>query len=219
MNMMTENKKLIRNRYFEQSRQLKGNNRHTVRIIGGRWKRTPIMVIDAQGLRPTPERVRETLFNWLGHFWESGFELLTCLDMFAGSGALGFEAASRGFKQIVMIEKNRLAWKSLQTIKEKLNATQIQICLGDAIGIIEKMFAQKEQFNLICLDPPFHEHLLPMVLPRCEKLLKNQGMIYVESDQAITENQLINWDVDNNLRIVREGRAGQVYYHLLEKQV
>src|ERR1039458_6802673 len=87
---------------------------HQVRIIGGQWKRTPLPVLDAEGLRPTPDRVRETVFNWLNHLFDGAWGQVACLDLFAGSGALGFEAASRGAARVVMIEANAAAVRQLQ---------------------------------------------------------------------------------------------------------
>lgn len=195
-----------------------GNARHTVRIIGGQWKRTPVAVVDAEGLRPTPERVRETLFNWLGHFWDGSFVALTCLDMFAGTGALGFEAASRGFRHVTMIEKNRAVLRQLQAVRSKLQAEQVDILSGDALVLTKAMVLSGKQFDLICLDPPFHDRLLPEILPVCLKLLAEDGRIYVESDNEVTEQFLDECGM-KGMRVVRAGRAGQVYYHLLEKTV
>src|SRR5437764_6179211 len=84
---------------------------HQVRIIGGRWKRTPLPVLDAEGLRPTPDRVRETVFNWLNHLLDGEWEKLNCLDLFAGTGVLGFEAASRGAARVTMVESNPIVVK------------------------------------------------------------------------------------------------------------
>ncbi len=195
-----------------------GNARHTVRIIGGQWKRTPVAVVDAEGLRPTPERVRETLFNWLGHFWDGSFAALTCLDMFAGTGALGFEAASRGFRHVTMIEKNRTVLRQLQAVKSKLPAEQVDILSGNALVLANAMVLSGKQFDLICLDPPFHDRLLSEILPVCWKLLAAGGKIYIESDKEVTEQFLDECGM-KGMQVVRAGRAGQVYYHLLEKTV
>lgn len=195
-----------------------GNAKHIVRIIGGQWKRTPIAVIDAEGLRPTPERVRGTLFNWLNHLWDGSFGALTCLDMFAGTGALGFEAASRGFWHVTMIEKNRTAFRQLQTIKSRLEADQVEILPGDALVLVDALMSSGRQFDLIFLDPPFQAQLLPKILPACWKLLATGGMVYVETDKPVTGQWLTDCGM-MGMEIVREGQAGQVYYHLLKKQV
>lgn len=195
-----------------------GNAKHTVRIIGGQWKRTPIAVIDAEGLRPTSERVRGTLFNWLNHFWDGSFGVLTCLDMFAGTGALGFEAASRGFQHVTMIEKNRVALRQLQTVKSRLEADQVEILPGDALVLVDALRSSDRQFDLIFLDPPFQAQLLPKILSTCWKLLAIGGMVYVETDKQVTGQWLTDYGM-TGIEVVREGQAGQVYYHLLKKQV
>src|SRR3954447_25545124 len=93
---------------------------HQVRIIGGQWKRTPLAVLDAEGLRPTPDRVRETVFNWLNHLLDGQWTDIACLDLFAGTGALGFEAASRGAARVLMVEANSAAVRQLEATKAKL---------------------------------------------------------------------------------------------------
>ncbi len=216
--MVIRRKKTAQDKQPTAQKTKVGNTNHTIRIIGGRWQRTPIAVTDAEGLRPTPERVRETLFNWLNHFWGEDFGILTCLDMFAGTGALGFEAASRGFCHITMIEKNQIVLKQLQTAKSKLQAEQVEILSGDALVLDSIMVSSGRQFDLICLDPPFHDHLLPEILPVCGKLLSSGGMIYVESDKAVT-TQLLDGYGMKGMQVIRAGRAGRVYYHLLEKIV
>ena len=115
-----------------QKRRVHAPHAHQVRIIGGQWKRTPLPVLDAEGLRPTPDRVRETVFNWLNHLFDGAWGQVRCLDLFAGSGALGFEAASRGAARVVMIEANAAAVRQLQATQEKLRATQVSIVRGDA---------------------------------------------------------------------------------------
>ena len=198
-----------------------GPSNRKIRIVGGMWKRTPLAVADVAGLRPTSERVRETLFNWLTYLCGNDFGHMTCLDMFAGTGALGFEAASRGISRVTMIEKDRAAYSRLQFVKEKLNAGQITVIHDDAVKILEVLVREGKQFDLILLDPPFRKDLLPLVLPECIKLLTKSGLVYVESDEKLTEETLGVWLPDNapNLQILRDGQAGQVYYHLLEMKV
>lgn len=215
--MVVRLKEAVRSKQVVQKTRT-GNAKHIVRIIGGQWKRTPIAVADAEGLRPTPERVRGTLFNWLNHLWDGSFGALTCLDMFAGTGALGFEAASRGFQHVTMIEKNRVAFSQLQTVKSKLEADQVEILPGDALVFVETLRSSDRQFDLIFLDPPFQAQLLPKILPACWKLLATGGMVYVETDKPVTGQWLTDCGM-MGMEIVREGQAGQVYYHLLKKQV
>ena len=110
---------------------------HQVRIIGGQWKRTPLPVLDVEGLRPTPDRVRETVFNWINHLIDGGWSRMKCLDLFAGTGVLGFEAASRGAAQVVMVEMHTPAMRQLEATKEKLRAEQLSIVRGDALTAIQ----------------------------------------------------------------------------------
>lgn len=190
---------------------------HQVRIVGGMWKRTPMAVADVPGLRPTPDRVRETLFNWLTHLKGNVFGRMRCLDLFAGTGALSFEAASRGFSQIVTVEENRTAYSHLETIRKKLNAEQVKIINADAIRFAGRLVEANERFNLIFLDPPFQENFLPVILPMCVKLLADEGLIYVESNEPLSDEKLDQMLPEGQkCHICRENKAGQVYYHLLE---
>lgn len=190
---------------------------HQVRIVGGTWKRTPLAVADVPGLRPTPDRVRETLFNWLTHLKGNTFTRMRALDLFAGTGALSFEAASRGFSQVTTVEENRTAYSHLETIRKKLNAEQIEIVHADAFVFVERLVQANERFDLIFLDPPFQQHFLPAILPLCTRLLADGGLIYVESDEPLSGEKLDQILPDEEkCRICRENKAGQVYYHLLE---
>jgi 16S rRNA (guanine(966)-N(2))-methyltransferase RsmD len=119
-----------------------------VRIIAGEWKRTPLPVIEASGLRPTPDRVRETVFNWLEHLQERRWENRRCLDLFAGTGALGFEAASRGAAKVVMVESNAAACKALQATKEKLGAVQVDIYQSDATSRIASLNTEFDVYRV-----------------------------------------------------------------------
>jgi 16S rRNA (guanine(966)-N(2))-methyltransferase RsmD len=109
---------------------------HQVRIIAGQWKRTPLPVAAIDGLRPTPDRVRETLFNWLEHLQLRRWDNRRCLDLFAGTGALGFEAASRGAAEVVMVESHPAALKNLQAVRDKLQAQQVFLRQGDAARLL-----------------------------------------------------------------------------------
>src|SRR5882757_6686256 len=124
----------------------------SVRIIGGQWKRSPIVVADEPGLRPTADRVRETLFNWLAHLRPDG-QTLRGLDLFAGTGALGFELASRGAAHVTLVEQSALLVAQLRALQEKLTATQVEILAGDALAIAARLPASS--FDVIFLDPPF----------------------------------------------------------------
>ncbi|AKJ70601.1 methyltransferase [Pandoraea thiooxydans] len=177
-----------------------------VRIIGGRWKRTPLPVVIGEGLRPTPDRVRETLFNWLGQDLSG----LRCLDLFAGSGALGFEAASRGAARVVLVEKLVASVRQLEAIRQKLAATQIEILHGDALRLAGKLGAGT--FDVIFLDPPFGQDWLPQVLPDAARLLAPGGVLYVEAEAPVAADLL----AATGLRVARQAKAGAVHYHLLQ---
>ena len=180
-----------------------------VRIIGGQWKRTPLPVVDAEGVRPTPDRVRETLFNWLDHLLDRDWHGHRCLDLFAGSGALGFEAASRGAARVLMVESLAAACKALQATRDKLDAAQVEIRRSDALSLLASL---PGPYELIFLDPPYGLRLLPALLPACRPLLAPGGLVYAESDQpfaADATDWLSGWQT------VRSGKAGSVHFALL----
>lgn len=188
---------------------------HQVRIIGGQWKRTPLAVLNAEGLRPTPDRVRETVFNWLNHLLGGSWEQTKCLDLFAGTGALGFEAASRGAAQVVMVENNAQAVRQLEVTKAKLMADQVAIQRSDALSFTQSQAARATPiFDLIFLDPPYHQDWLVKILPLCHKLLSEGGMVYAEAEGPLQEEA--DWMRD--WEIVRADKAGMVYYQLLRRK-
>jgi 16S rRNA (guanine(966)-N(2))-methyltransferase RsmD len=191
---------------------------HQVRIIGGQWKRTPLAVLEADGLRPTPDRVRETLFNWLNHLLDGRWDNVSCLDLFAGTGALGFEAASRGAVRVMMVESSVAAVKQLQATKEKLHATQVSIMRGDAGELAAGGKLGNDRFNIIFLDPPYHQGWLGKLLPLCVSLLADDGMIYAETEYPIISMDAADLpDWMSGWMVVRAGKAGMVYYHLLKR--
>jgi 16S rRNA (guanine966-N2)-methyltransferase len=191
-----------------------------VRIIGGAWKRTPLPVLDALGLRPTPDRVRETVFNWINHLWEGNWEHAACLDLFAGSGALGFEAASRGARAVTMVDSHSPVIRQLGAIKDKLKAEHVVLLRGDAIATAQAMAARGQRFDLIFLDPPYQQDFLSRVLPLCPALLKEGGMVYAESGQPLplgdAETPVPDWLA--GWEAIRADKAGTVFYHLLKRQ-
>ncbi len=177
-----------------------------VRIIGGQWRGRKLKVPDILGLRPTPDRVRETLFNWLAPLLPGAY----CLDAFAGSGALGFEALSRGAAHVVMIDRSSVA---LSFLKEQLaifqaeNADIYQAC-------VPPLKKSTRPFDIVFLDPPFQENIL---LPMCFYLEEQQALaarayIYLESPNALTTA-----DLPANWRILKSKKAGQVAFHLAER--
>jgi 16S rRNA (guanine966-N2)-methyltransferase len=189
---------------------------HQVRIIGGQWKRTPLPVLDAEGLRPTPDRVRETVFNWLNHLLDGAWENVACLDLFAGTGALGFEAASRGAARVVMVDASMPAVKQLEATKEKLHAEQVSVLRGDALSMAQRlaMDTQVTRFDVIFLDPPYHHDWLAKTLPLCERLLADGGLVYAESEVPLMSETPPNWM--DGWEVLRSDKAGMVFYHLLE---
>jgi 16S rRNA (guanine966-N2)-methyltransferase len=172
-----------------------------VRIIGGAWRSRVLQVVDQPELRPTPDRVRETLFNWLG----PSLDGKTCLDLFAGSGALGFEALSRGARQVVMVEKNRVARLALQDNAKRLGATRLEIVHGDALQYLRE---SRSQFDVVFLDPPFASMLLAEALGALAPRLVTEGVVYVESEIGVEPNA--RWQVR------KSGRAGNVKFQLLQ---
>lgn len=190
---------------------------HQVRIIGGQWKRTPLPVLDAEGLRPTPDRVRETVFNWLTHLIDGNWEQVACMDLFAGSGALGFEAASRGARRVVMVENNGPAVRQLESNRDKLKADGIAIVRGDALTAVQGA-AQREPggFNLVFIDPPYHQGWLEKVLPLCNTLLSPSGLVYAEAEFALDGDDAPDWM--QAWEVVRADKAGMVFYHLLQRK-
>lgn len=177
---------------------------HKVRIIGGQFKRTAIPVVDVPGLRPTPDRVRETVFNWINHLWDGDYSNKSILDLFAGTGALGFEAASRGAEHVQMVEQNRQAMLNLRQIRDKLNLQQVRINSGDAMLVLKRMDASR--FDLVFLDPPFQKDLIQEVLPYLPQILKPGSLIYTESEKKIT--------LSPSFKLMKEGKAGAVFFQL-----
>ncbi len=178
---------------------------HQVRIIGGQWKRTALSVASVEGLRPTPDRVRETLFNWLGQSLDGQ----VCGDAFAGSGALGFEAASRGASCVYMNEWSPTAMKHLRATQTKLNAAQTELSQLDAIQWMQRLAQRGVQLDGLLLDPPFAADWLSRIEPYVEAILRLNAWVYIESESAITD-----W---LGMTLYRSGRAGQVHYHLFIK--
>ncbi|WGS50310.1 16S rRNA (guanine(966)-N(2))-methyltransferase RsmD [Paraburkholderia sp. D15] len=187
----------------------KGGKPHAIRIIGGDWKRTPLPVLDLDGLRPTPDRVRETLFNWLGQTLDGQ----RCLDLFAGSGALGFEAASRGAARVLMVERNARAAAQLRANQERLAARSIEIAEADGLRLAASL--APASFDVVFLDPPFDGDLLDKALALAVPLIAADGFLYVEAGEALQIDgnaPLDGWE------IVRQGKAGAVHFHLLQRE-
>jgi 16S rRNA (guanine(966)-N(2))-methyltransferase RsmD len=180
-----------------------------VRIIGGDWKRSKLPVADRPGLRPTPDRVRETLFNWLGQTL-SGWR---CLDAFAGTGALGFEAASRGAAEVVLLEQDAALVALLEEAKTRLKAQGVRIERADALPWMAR--ALSSSFDLVLLDPPFGAPLALPALTAAGRIVAPGGLVYVEAPQplgfAAAEAA--------GLQAWRASRAGAVHFHLFRRPV
>lgn len=177
---------------------------HLVRIIGGAHRGRKLRFADAPGLRPTGDRVRETLFNWL----QPVIEGAECLDLFAGSGALGLESASRGAASVVMLERLRKVADQLRENVRLLGLTRVQVVQADALKWLS---SDPRPFDLVFLDPPFADKLLDRVLPRLLDggWLKPDALIYLEADAAAGLPAL-----PEGLVLEKERRAGQVIFGL-----
>lgn len=176
-----------------------------VRIIGGQWRRTRLPVATKPGLRPTPDRVRETLFNWLGQDL-SGWR---CLDAFAGTGALGLEAASRGASSVQLIEQDAALVAQLQTLCQRLQASTVQVRRGD--GVAQLRQCPPASLDLVLIDPPFDSDLFQPALQAAIPALAPQGFIYLEAPTAWSDAAL----EPLGLALHRHLRAGAVHAHLL----
>jgi 16S rRNA (guanine(966)-N(2))-methyltransferase RsmD len=177
-----------------------------VRIIGGQWKRTPLPVANKPGLRPTPSRVRETLFNWLG----TDLAGWRCADVFAGSGALGFEAASRGAASVVLVERDAQLLRSLRETCARLKASTVAVASGDGVAWLRR--APTASLDLVFIDPPFDADLFDAALQAAQAALVESGWAYLEAPEAYSQEALqpLGW------RVHRHGQAGAVHFHLLQ---
>jgi len=178
-----------------------GRAANRVRIIAGKWRSRLVKFPPANALRPTPDRVRETLFNWLGQRLDD----LKCLDLFAGSGALGFEASSRGAARVVMVECDREVANALRATARELQAEGIDVIHGEAIAFLA---GNREKFDVVFIDPPFASDLAQRALDKLPAHLAPGARVYVESAKPLEAG--VAW------RVLREDRAGTVRYALFE---
>jgi 16S rRNA (guanine966-N2)-methyltransferase len=174
-----------------------------IRIIGGAWRGRTVRFVPGEDLRPTPDRVRETLFNWLGQ------ELTgkRCLDLYAGAGGLTLEAASRGAALVVAVDRNRKVIEGLRTNVEALGAAAVELHVADA-----RTFLQQEirDFDVIFADPPFRDDPWPWLLLGCAERLAPGGFLYAEAGHDLPPPPaLAAW---------RRDKAGQVHYHLFARR-
>ncbi len=184
-----------------------GHPAHEIRIIGGLWKRSKLKVLDKPGLRPTPDRVRETLFNWLGQDL-SGWQ---CADAFAGTGVLGFEAASRGAQQVLMWEQDAALVAQLTQSKTRLQGAMVQVQRGDAVLGLQR--TAPGSLDLVFLDPPFEGELFAPALQAAAQAVAPGGWVYLEAPVLWRDEQLAPWF----LTLQRHLKAGAVHAHLLQK--
>lgn len=178
---------------------------HQVRIIGGAWKRTPLPVADRPGLRPTPDRVRETLFNWLGQDL-TGWR---CVDAFAGTGALGLEAASRGAADVLLVEAEGALVDQLRALAKKLDARNVRVQRGNALTVLAAL--PPGGTDLVFLDPPFDADLFDRALAAARPAIGPGGFIYLEAPAAWGGEALAR----HGLELHRHMKAGAVHGHLL----
>ena len=177
-----------------------------VRIIGGLYKRSKIPVGSQPGLRPTPDRVRETLFNWLGQDL-SGWR---CADVFAGTGVLGFEAASRGAAEVLVFEQESALADKLKALQIKLKASRVKVERGDGVSLLRRV--NPGSLQLVFLDPPYESNQFETALKAAALAIGATGFIYLEAPKAWTDEEL----VDLGLKVHRFGKAGAVHFHLLQ---
>ena len=185
----------------------KGPPSHEIRIIGGQWRRTRLKVIDKPGLRPTPDRVRETLFNWLGQDL-SGWR---CVDAFSGTGVLGLEAASRGAAQVLMVEQDAVLVRDLQNNVARLKASTVSVQRGDAVSALGRLPAAS--VDLVFLDPPFDGPWFDPALKAATRAVPVGGWIYLEAPVAWPAEALAAL----GLHCERYLKAGAVHAHLLQR--
>jgi 16S rRNA (guanine966-N2)-methyltransferase len=172
-----------------------------VRIVGGAWRGRRIAVSQGPELRPTPDRVRETLFNWLGQRLEG----TACLDLYAGTGVLGFEAASRGAARVVLVERDRGALAALHSTRATLEAQAVEIVASDALRYLERVAAR---FDVVFLDPPFRQNAWPALFERLPRCLAPGARVSLEASAP--------QDAPQGWRELRRLRAGQVSLQLMQ---
>lgn len=178
-----------------------------IRIIGGQWKRTRLPVAQRPGLRPTPDRVRETLFNWLGQDL-AGWR---CLDAFAGTGALGLEAASRGAASVLLVENDAALVAQLHTLQQRLRASAVRVQRGDGVAALQQ--AAPASLDLVLLDPPFDGSFFEPALQAAARAVAAGGFVYLEAPRAWTEDELTS----TGLVPYRHLKAGAVHAHLFQR--
>ena len=182
-----------------------GAPKHELRIIGGQWKRSKLSVVDKPGLRPTPDRVRETLFNWLGQDLRGWH----CVDAFAGTGALGFEAASRGAHKVLLVEQDVGLVAQLKRVQIQLQADATSILRGDGLAALKQL--EPSSVDVVFLDPPFDSDVFEAAVLAAGRAITPQGFVYLEAPRMWTDTALLA----SGLQVHRHLKAGAVHAHLL----
>jgi 16S rRNA (guanine966-N2)-methyltransferase len=190
----------------QRKQSAKPNNKGSIRIIGGSHRGRKLPVLMSEGLRPTTDRVKETVFNWLMPFIQDSL----CLDCFAGSGGLGFEALSRGASHVSFVELNKAAAQQLLENQRLLKSSNISIVNSDVLIFIEKSI---NKFDIVFIDPPFRKNLVEQTAKQLDQhSLADNALIYVEMESEDNNQQLpTNWT------LLKEKIAGQVVYRLYQK--
>jgi len=181
---------------------------NVVRMNAGVWRSRQLKFPDVAGLRPTPERVRQTVFNWLGQDLTGK----RCLDLFAGTGVMGFEALSRGAKNAVLIEFAKPAFNALLENKKLLTAENAEILLQDAIQFLTHT---QEKFDVVFCDPPYNQAWLAKILPLLKSHLHAESLVYVEAEFALDSEVNKTPKFAEEWQILKQKKAGNVFYHLL----
>jgi 16S rRNA (guanine966-N2)-methyltransferase len=179
--------------------------KQVIRIVGGKYRGKKIYFPSIKDLRPTPDRVRETLFNWLMH----DIKGKRCLDLFAGSGALGFEALSRGAAEVVLVEQSPKAYATLLTHRITFNEPSLKVVNHDGLKFLQET---TQPFDIVFLDPPFSKDFLSPCLKALEEpnILSAEGMVYIESPEQISPNE-------STWTILKLKQYGHAWYGLLRK--
>ena len=190
-----------------------------IRVIAGQWRRQLLSVPTHEGLRPTGDRVRETVFNWLNHFWGGQFAEQQVLDVFAGSGAFGLECVSRGARDVVLIDNHKPAVENIRNIlqhwqKQDAGIAQVRALADDALKVLAQLAEQNTYFDVIFLDPPFGQDWLARTLPLIAPLCVEDTLLYVEVEKGF------DWMILSQFgwTCVREGKTQQTLYGLWKRQ-
>lgn len=185
---------------------MKKTKLNTVRINAGEWRSRLIKFPEVEGLRPTPERVRQTVFNWLGQ----DLSTKTCLDLFAGTGVMGFEALSRNASAVTMIELAKPAYQALIQNQQNLQASNAKILQQDAMQYLANA---QQQFDIVFCDPPFKKGWIEKLLPQLPAVLKAEGIVYIEAEFALDKANIAGFE--SQWQVIKQKKAGNVHYHLL----